>query len=327
MAMLRTLTTTAASVLPPAVNVAAVSSSSDGPSRTCIPILFKPSKLPFLSTSVLGPYRSDLSLVRNLSPLHSAVRMDSSTLDQPHSEQNGGVLPELMTEFMVDIKCDGCVNAVKNKLLTVDGIKGVEADLSNQVVRVIGSSPVKTMLDALEQTGRKSRLIGQGNPEDFLDSAAVAEFKGPKIFGVVRLAQVNMELARIEANFSGLTPGKHGLSINEFGDLTKGAASTGKVFNPTNQVTTEKPLGDLGTLDAQDTGEAFFTGAKPMLRVADLIGRSIVVYETDGKSDPGIAAAVIARSAGVGENYKRLCTCDGTTIWEASNNNFTVSKV
>lgn len=69
---------------------------------------------------------------------------------------------------------------------------------------------------------------------DFLISAAVSEFKGPDIFGVVRLAQVNMELARIEANFSGLSPGKHGWSINEFGDLTRGAASTGKVFHPTN---------------------------------------------------------------------------------------------
>lgn len=67
---------------------------------------------------------------------------------------------------------------------------------------------------------------------DFLISAAVAEFKGPDIFGVVRLAQVNMDLARIEASFSGLSPGKHGWSINEFGDLTRGAASTGKVFNP-----------------------------------------------------------------------------------------------
>lgn len=44
-----------------------------------------------------------------------------------------------------------------------------------------------------------------------------------------------MELAKIEASFSGLSPGKHGWSINEFGDLTKGAASTGKVFNPTNE--------------------------------------------------------------------------------------------
>jgi Cu/Zn superoxide dismutase len=67
---------------------------------------------------------------------------------------------------------------------------------------------------------------------DFLVSAAVAEFKGPVIYGVVRLAQVNMELTRVEATFSGLSPGKHGWSINEFGDLTKGAESTGKVYNP-----------------------------------------------------------------------------------------------
>lgn len=70
---------------------------------------------------------------------------------------------------------------------------------------------------------------------DFLISAAVAEFKGPGMFGVVRLAQVNMELARIEASFSGLSPGKHGWSINEYGDLIRGAASTGNVFNPTKE--------------------------------------------------------------------------------------------
>jgi hypothetical protein len=41
----------------------------------------------------------------------------------------------------------------------------VEVDLSNQVVRILGSTPVKTMTEALEQTGRKARLIGQGVPE------------------------------------------------------------------------------------------------------------------------------------------------------------------
>ncbi|KAK0606754.1 hypothetical protein LWI29_003863 [Acer saccharum] len=105
---------------------------------------------------------------------------------------------------MVDMKCEGCVNAVKNKLQTVNGVKNVEVDLSNQVVRILGCSPVKTMTEALEQTGRKSRLIGQGIPDVI---AAIAEFKGPDIIGVVRFAQVNMELARIEANFNGLSPG------------------------------------------------------------------------------------------------------------------------
>lgn len=51
-----------------------------------------------------------------------------------------------------------------------------------------------------------------------------------------------MELARIEASFSGLSPGKHGWSINEFGDLTRGAASTGKVFNRLNHASEKVKL-------------------------------------------------------------------------------------
>lgn len=90
-------------------------------------------------------------------------------------------MPELLTEFMVDMSCQGCVSAVKSKLQTVEGVKNVDVDLDNQVVRILGSSPVKTMTEALEQTGRKARLIGQGVPDDFLISAAVAEFKGPDI--------------------------------------------------------------------------------------------------------------------------------------------------
>lgn len=66
---------------------------------------------------------------------------------------------------------------------------------------------------------------------EFALTAAVAEFKGPHIHGVVRIAQVSMELVRIEASFNGLTPGLHGWSINDYGDLTRGAASTGGIFN------------------------------------------------------------------------------------------------
>ncbi|KAK3224743.1 hypothetical protein Dsin_004605 [Dipteronia sinensis] len=283
----------------------------------------KPYNFSFFSSqslSLVSPNR--LPLVKNFTNPPSALHMDAPT----SNHQDDQVLPELLTEYMVDMKCEGCVNAVKNKLQTVNGVKNVEVDLSNQVVRILGCSPVKTMTEALEQTGRKARLIGQGVPDEFLVTAAVAEFKGPDIFGVVRFAQVNMELARIEASFNGLSLGKHGWSINEFGDLTKGAASTGKVYNPTS-IAAKEPLGDLRTLEVDDKGEAFFSGVKENLRVADLIGRSIVVYGSEDKSDSGITAAVIARSAGVGENYKKICSCDGTTIWESSNNDFVTSKV
>ncbi|XP_073101835.1 copper chaperone for superoxide dismutase, chloroplastic [Elaeis guineensis] len=310
-AFLRVLT--AVSALPAAA-IAAISisssSSSQLPTKPHLPLL-APLRLASTPDTLAGPRNPSRSRPQ------AALNMDSLATDLKLSDQHDGFLPELMTEFMVDMKCEGCVSAVKDKLLKLDGVKGVDIDLSNQVVRVIGTLPVKIMVEALEQTGRNARLIGQGNPNDFLISAAVAEFKGPVIFGVVRLAQVNMELARIEASFSGLSPGKHGWSINEFGDLTRGAASTGKVFNPPDY-SFQKPLGDLGTIEASETDEAHFIGAKQMIRVADLIGRSVVVYETEDKSDSGIAAAVIARSAGVGENYKRICTCDGVTIWESS---------
>ncbi|XP_027079574.1 copper chaperone for superoxide dismutase, chloroplastic [Coffea arabica] len=317
MAFLRSmLTPKTAAIASAAAFVSSLPSSSSSHSSSQFPGFLSKTlnsgSIPLSWKDNLGPFR--LGVVKSLAA--SKMEPPSSNHKPSSSIQNGAFLPELLTEYMVDMSCEGCVEAVKNKLQTVAGVKNVEVDLTNQVVRVLGTSPVKTMTDALEQTGRKARLIGQGSPDDYLVSAAVSEFKGPLVFGIVRFAQVNMELARIEANFNGLSPGKHGWSINEFGDLTGGAASTGKVYNPANSADKE-PLGDLGTLEFDEKGDAFFSGGKQNLRVLDLIGRSVVVYETEDKSDPGLVAAVIARSAGVGENYKKLCTCDGTTIWEA----------
>lgn len=149
---------------------------------------------------------------------------------------------------------------------------------------------------------------------DFTLSAAVAEFKGPQIHGVVRFAQVSMELLRVEASFSGLPQGSVGWSINEYGDLTRGAASTGQIFSGS--------AGDLGVLEVNNEGVAEYSGTKEKLQVRDMIGRAVVVYGDTDKSKSGITAAVIARSAGVGENYKQVCLCDGTVIWESSNNDF-----
>lgn len=233
-------------------------------------------------------------------------------------------LPDVVTEFMVDMKCEGCVSAVRKRLEPLEGIKKVDVDLPNQVVRVQGTASLKALNEALEQSGRKARLIGQGASDYVHNAATVAEFKGPEILGVVRIVQVSLELAQVEASFSGLSEGCHGWSINEYGDLTRGAASTGNIYNSWSLpgCKLSKPVGDLGVLEVDASGKAEFSGSVPMLKVSDLPGRALVIYETEDKSKPGIAAAVIARSAGVGENYKKLCTCDGTIIWESTNNDF-----
>ncbi|KAJ6308224.1 hypothetical protein OIU76_017910, partial [Salix suchowensis] len=111
----------------------------------------KPQNLLFLSpsTSLLSSTAS--GLVKNLTRPPSALNMETPTSNHK--------------PFMVDMKCEGCVNSVKNKLQSVDGVKNVEVDLANQVVRILGSSLVKTMTEALELTGRNARLIGQGIPE------------------------------------------------------------------------------------------------------------------------------------------------------------------
>ncbi|GKD55170.1 copper chaperone for superoxide dismutase, chloroplastic/cytosolic [Tanacetum coccineum] len=112
---------------------------------------------PISNSSFLSPNR--IGLIKNFTNPPSAVQMDDKVATKVDAD-----LPEVMTEFMVDMSCEGCVKNVKNKLQTVDGIKSIDVDLSNQVVRIFGSSPVKTMTEALEQTGRKARLIGQGLP-------------------------------------------------------------------------------------------------------------------------------------------------------------------
>jgi copper chaperone for superoxide dismutase len=64
------------------------------------------------------------------------------------------------------------------------------------------------------------------------------------------------------------------------------------------------------------------------LKVWDVIGRSLAIVGVSGDEEiqkPG-AAAVLARSAGVGENLKRVCHCDGTVIFESTPDDFKPEK-
>ncbi|CAI5938780.1 unnamed protein product [Closterium sp. NIES-64] len=240
-------------------------------------------------------------------------------------------LPDLMTEFMVDMSCQSCVKNVRGKLEPLEGVKLVDISLESQVVRVLGSATLAQLEEALKKSGRKARLIGQGDPSQLALTAAVAEFKGPVIHGVVRFAQVSMEEVRVEAQFDGLSPSTaHAWAVNEYGDLTRGADSTGRCHPgeaPSAAVAADGPAGDLGVLNTDDKGHASYAAPSTRLKVWDLIGRAVAVYDgADRSSSKGLAAAVIARSAGVGQNYKSLCSCDGTIIWEATPSDYVQQK-
>jgi len=115
----------------------------------------------------------------------------------------------------------------------------------------------------------------------------------------------------------GLTPGKHGFHVHEFGDLSDGCVTAGAHFNPFNKthgapLDEERHVGDLGNITA--------TGGNTLVEMEDkvitlygdksIIGRSFVVHaneddlgkggfedsKTTGHAGGRIACGVIALS-------------------------------
>lgn len=252
-------------------------------------------------------------------------------------------------EYMVEMRCGKCATKVENAVNALGGTKSVEASLGTNTVRVVTSDRTETVSEAIEACGYKVRLIGQGDVDAFGEAlaaalgtdlrtlrqslAAVAEFKGEKynhgdVKGTVRFVQVNEEVILAEAALDGLTPGKHAICVHESGDLTRGIESVGRVYAcEEDEDKVSAPSGLIAVVEADENGTVKMpsTILSGNLKTWDVIGRSVGVHATETPSVDGGIAAVLARSAGVGENHKKLCQCDGTVIWEAGEDFLPVS--
>ena len=86
----------------------------------------------------------------------------------------------------------------------------------------------------------------------------------------------------------GMPPGKHGLHIHEFGDLSgPGCLSAGGHYNPTGKPhgglhDTESHAGDLGNVS---NGPIHFKTKK--FKVKEIIGRALIIHE--GEDDLGLS--------------------------------------
>ncbi|XP_055987925.1 copper chaperone for superoxide dismutase [Sorex fumeus] len=239
-------------------------------------------------------------------------------------------------EFAVQMTCQSCVDSVGKSLQGVAGIQSVEVQLENQMVLVQTTLPSQEVQALLESTGRQAVLKGMGSSLLKNLGAAVAMLGRPgSVQGVVRFLQLSPERCLIEGTIDGLEPGLHGLHVHQFGDLTNDCSSCGEHFNPDGAShggpqDAERHRGDLGNVCANADGRATFRMEDERLKVWDVIGRSLVIDEGEddlgqgshplskitGNSGKRLACGIIARSAGLFQNPKQICSCDGLTIWE-----------
>ena len=261
-------------------------------------------------------------------------------------------------------KCVAAVESAVAAVAGVEAVTAaLDTNTVRVVARLQQSDDV---IHAITQKGYKCRLIGSGDVEGFGEDlavrlgtdlrtlrqslAAVAEFKGEvyghgDVAGVVRFVAVNESTCLVEGAVQGLVPhGKYAVTVRTYGDTTRGVASTGDVFDCENDEnenedgvdgpTGATPAGDLGTVTADANGKATIPSrvVDSRLKVWDVIGRSLAIVGVSGDGDEEIhsqkpgAAAVLARSAGVGENLKRVCHCDGTVIFESTPDDFKPEK-
>jgi Cu-Zn family superoxide dismutase len=126
-----------------------------------------------------------------------------------------------------------------------------------------------------------------GGPEVTRAVAVLQPTKGSKAAGTVTFTKTDKGV-RVQADISGLTPGKHGFHIHEFGDASSpDGMSAGGHFNPHKMEhgSPESPkrhVGDLGNIEADSEGHATLDIVDPALGFSgatSILGRGVVVHE------------------------------------------------
>lgn len=116
--------------------------------------------------------------------------------------------------------------------------------------------------------------------------AILVPTKDSKVQGTVTFTKVSQGI-QVEATVTGLTVGKHGFHIHEYGDLRSADGSAaGGHYNPTGEPhggpgATKKHVGDLGNITAETTGPARYSGVLEHLTLEgkeSILGRGIVVH-------------------------------------------------
>jgi len=139
-------------------------------------------------------------------------------------------------------------------------------------------------------------LTGASAQEAKKAIAVLHPTSGSQVMGTVTFTKTD-DGVQIVADVTGLTPGKHGFHIHEFGDCSApDAMSAGGHFNPTHKPhggpdSAERHAGDLGNLEAEASGKAHLEWKDKMMKLSgetSVLGHAVIVHEKedDLKSQP-----------------------------------------
>ena len=230
-------------------------------------------------------------------------------------------------ELAVNLSEQKCVVEVTERLNKVGSkILSLETDLEKQKVTIESSLPSHELVDIVESTGRHKAIvtgIGESGDKNLGCAVAIMHEGNPAsgIRGVARVVQNSTDTCLIDGTLDGLSPNhQYRLGVHYFGDLRSGCDSCedlmleapGSKYDPKRC-----PYGAITTINSDGNGRSSFRVSNSQIKVWEIIGRSMVLSRmVDSSSWIRQACGVIARSAGIFENPKRICACDGVTIWE-----------
>lgn len=205
----------------------------------------------------------------------------------------------------------------------MEGVSNVSANLEAQIISVTGNAAPSAIVSAIQDTGRDAILRGSGKGGGA--AVCILETHSPtvknQVRGLIRVVQVGSALTILDMTLQGVSLGTYNVTVRESGDISDGAASTGGVWGLLEAEEEQPPKtakGDFGTIDVGQSGLGSVFLDRP-IPVYDMFGRSIVVSrmtEQFDKEDPDTLVGVVARSAGVWDNDKTVCSCSGKTVWE-----------
>lgn len=220
------------------------------------------------------------------------------------------------------MECESCFNSVKSAVSTLPGFQSITPDLANELVSITGTVAPSAVVRSIQKSGRDAIVRGTGAP----NSAAVCILEtfyentrfdsAYSVKGLARIVTVSPTRVLFDLTLSGVPEGTYFASIRESGSLAEGALSTGGEFLDLGTIEVKKDeeagVAISSTENLKTFGQSYLTRN---ITVPDIIGRSIAISKTR-TPDADSVVGVIARSAGVWQNDKTICSCSGKTVWE-----------